>query len=107
MVRPASPVRRSGLSMPIVTPRFIEKAWTLGCDYIRLDLEDSVPVHLKAYARGLVKETIAKVSKGGAEVIVRINHDSIVEDTEAVVWPGVVCVQYPKGESAEQIRQLD
>ena len=36
-------VRRSGLTMPVNNPRFVQKAWTRGCDFIILDLEDSVP----------------------------------------------------------------
>lgn len=100
-------VRRSGLTMPIVTQRFIDKAWTRGCDFIVLDLEDSVPQHLKAHARTLVRDAIGKVSKGGAEAFVRINHDTVEEDLEGVVWPGLRRVKYPKAETAAEIRRLD
>ena len=40
-------VRRSGLTMPVVTARFLDNAWRRGCDFINLDLEDSVPQRLK------------------------------------------------------------
>jgi citrate lyase subunit beta/citryl-CoA lyase len=100
-------VRRSGLTMPIVTPRFIENAWRRGCDFIVLDLEDSVPQRLKAHARTLVKDAIAKVAKGGAEVFVRINHDLMDEDVEAAVWPGLKRIKYPKTEHAHEIHRLD
>lgn len=100
-------VRRSGLTMPVNNPRFVEKAWTRGCDYINLDLEDSVPDSQKAHARTLVKEAIESVSRGGAEVFVRINHDSMEADLEAVVWPGLKRVNYPKTESAEEVRKLE
>ena len=100
-------VRRSGLTMPVVTPRFIDKAWTRGCDFIVLDLEDSVPQHLKAHARTLIRDAISKVSKGGAEAFVRINHDTVEEDLEGVVWPGLRRVKYPKAETAAEIRRLD
>ena len=100
-------VRRSGLTMPVVTARFIEKAWTRGCDFIVIDLEDSVPQHLKAHARGLVREAIPTVSKGGAEAFVRINHDSMEEDVEAVVWPGLKRIKYPKTEHAHEVKKLD
>src|SRR5688500_8147655 len=100
-------VRRSGLTMPVVTARFIDHAWRRGCDFILIDLEDSVPQHLKAHARSLVKDAIAKVSKGGAEAFVRINHDLMEEDVEAVVWPGLKRVKYPKTESAEEVKKLD
>lgn len=100
-------VRRSGLTMPVVTPRFVDKAWTRGCDFIVLDLEDSVPAHLKAHARSLVRDAIPKVSRGGAEAFVRINHDTMEEDLEGAVWPGLRRVKYPKTESAEEVRRLD
>ena len=45
-------VRRSGLTMPVVTPRFIDNAWHRGCDFINVDLEDSVPQHLKGIRQG-------------------------------------------------------
>jgi citrate lyase subunit beta/citryl-CoA lyase len=100
-------VRRSGLTMPIVTSRFIDKAWTRGCDFITIDLEDSVPEHRKAEARTRVKESIPKVTKGGAEAFVRINHDLMREDLEGAVWPGLRRVKYPKTESAAEVRALD
>ena len=58
-------LKRSGLTMPIVTPRFINNAWHRGCDYINMDLEDSVPPNLKDVARNLVRESIPVVNKGG------------------------------------------
>ena len=100
-------VRRSGLTMPVVTQRFVDHAWRRGCDYINLDLEDSVPRHLKAYARSLIKEAIPNVSKGGAEVFTRINHDYVLADLEAIVWPGLRRVNYPKAEYGTEIRKLD
>ncbi|MCE2403907.1 MAG: hypothetical protein J4F43_01990 [Dehalococcoidia bacterium] len=100
-------VRRSGLTMPVNTPRFVDRAWTRACDYINLDLEDSVPEWRKPHARTLVKEAIGKVSKGGAEVFTRINHDYVQADLEAIVWPGLDRVNYPKAETAEEVRKLD
>jgi len=100
-------VRRSGLTMPVVTKRFVDNAWRRGCDFINLDLEDSVPPHLKAYARSLIQDAIPNVSKGGAEVFTRINHDYILADLEAIVWPGLSRVNYPKAEYGAEIRKLD
>ena len=100
-------VRRSGLTMPVNTERFVNKAWTRGCDYINLDLEDSVPEWQKPHARTLVKEAIKTVSKGGAEVFTRINHDYVQADLEAVVWPGLKRVNYPKTATGEEVRKLD
>jgi len=100
-------VRRSGLTMPVVTPRFIDKAWQRGCDFIVLDLEDSVPQHLKAHARSLIKEAIPNVSKGGAEAFTRINHDTVEADLEGAVWPGLKRIKYPKTEHASEVRLID
>jgi citrate lyase subunit beta / citryl-CoA lyase len=100
-------VRRSGLTMPIVTPRFVDNAWRRGCDFVTLDLEDSVPQDRKAYARTLVKDAIPKIAKGGTEPFVRINHEHMQADTEAAVWPGLKRIKYPKTETADEVRALD
>jgi citrate lyase subunit beta/citryl-CoA lyase len=93
--------------MPIVTPRFIDNAWRRGCDFIVLDLEDSVPQHLKAHARTLVRDAIPNVTKGGAEAFTRINHDTVKADLEGAVWPGLKRIKYPKTEHAAEVRELD
>ncbi len=100
-------VRRSGLTMPVNNPRFVQKAWTRGCDFIILDLEDSVPPAEKVHARTLVKDAISVVAKGGAEVWVRINHHTVLEDLEASVWPGLKRINYPKAETAQEIWLVD
>jgi citrate lyase subunit beta / citryl-CoA lyase len=104
---PKPTVRRSGLTMPIVTARFVDNAWRRGCDFVILDLEDSVPRQLKAHARTLVKDSIPKIARGGTEPFVRINHDTPLEDLEGAVWPGLRKVRYPKTESAAELRSLD
>jgi citrate lyase subunit beta/citryl-CoA lyase len=93
--------------MPVNNPRFLNAVWTRGCDFVNLDLEDSVPESQKPYARTLIRSAIPTAAKGGAEVFVRINHDYVEADLEAVVWPGLARVNYPKAETAEEIRQLD
>lgn len=100
-------LKRSGLTMPIVTDRFISNAWHRGCDYINMDLEDSVPPRLKDVARNLIKESIPVVNKGGADAVCRINHDLMEADLYAVVWPGLMEVNYPKTEYAHEIRRMD
>ena len=102
-------VRRSSLIFPINVPRFVKKAAMRGADCIIMDLEDAVPVTEKATARGLVKESIPVVGRGGGDVAVRINSpiDAARKDLEASVWPGLTCVALPKVESAEEIRIRD
>jgi citrate lyase subunit beta / citryl-CoA lyase len=104
---PKRHVRRSGLTMPVNNPRFLNAVWTRGCDFVNLDLEDSVPESQKPYARTLIKSAIPTAAKGGAEVFVRINHDYVAADLEAAVWPGLARVNYPKAETAAEIRKLD
>ncbi len=102
-----SRLKRSGLTMPIVTERFINNAWHRGCDYINMDLEDSVPPNLKDVARNLVKQSIPVVNKGGADAVCRINHDLMEADLNAAIWPGLMMVNYPKTEYAHEIRRID
>jgi citrate lyase subunit beta / citryl-CoA lyase len=83
-------VRRSGLTMPINTPRFVDRSWTRNCDYLNFDFEDSVPQSQKAYARTLVAHAIAQGLKGGADITIRINCAYPEADVPAAVLPGVV-----------------
>ncbi len=107
MANPHRRLKRSGLTMPIVTERFINNAWHRGCDFINMDLEDSVPPHLKDAARNLVKQSIPVVNKGGADAVCRINHDLMEADLNAAVWPGLMHVNYPKAEYGHEIRRMD
>ncbi|MBI5966559.1 MAG: CoA ester lyase [Deltaproteobacteria bacterium] len=100
-------VRRSKLFVPVNREKFVAKAWTRGADCIILDLEDAIAPADKDSARKMVKEVIPIVSKGGAEIEVRINREFEAEDLEAVVVPGLHVVMIPKCESAEEIQRLD
>ena len=100
-------IRRSGLTMPINNPRFVGRSWTRDCDYLNFDLEDSVPQSQKEYARTLVKEAIEHGQKGAAEINIRINCAYPEVDVRAAVWPGVSQINFPKAETAEQIKHLD
>ncbi|ETW92874.1 MAG: hypothetical protein ETSY1_41730 [Candidatus Entotheonella factor] len=100
-------VRRSSLTMPINTPRFVERSWTRNCDFLNFDFEDSVPQSQKAYARTLVADAIEHGKKGGSEINVRINCSYPEADVPAAVLPGVTQINFPKAETAEQMRNLD
>jgi citrate lyase subunit beta/citryl-CoA lyase len=93
------------LIFPVNVRRFVDKAHLRGADCIVMDLEDSVPESEKETARGLVKESIPVVGKGGGDVAVRINRpiEQATLDLEASVWPGLTCVALPKVESAEEV----
>jgi len=65
--------RRSVLYMPGANARALEKAKTLPCDAVILDLEDAVAPDAKAAAREQVMTAVAARGFGAREVIVRIN----------------------------------
>ena len=89
-------VRRSGLTMPINNPRFVDRSWTRDCDYLNFDLEDSVPQSQKEYARTLVPHAVAQGRKGAAEICVRINCAYPEADVEAAAQPGVSQINFPQ-----------
>jgi citrate lyase subunit beta/citryl-CoA lyase len=65
--------RRSVLYMPGANARAMEKARTLPCDAVILDLEDAVAPSAKETARVQVMTAVAAGGFGAREVIVRIN----------------------------------
>jgi citrate lyase subunit beta/citryl-CoA lyase len=65
--------RRSVLYMPGANARALEKAKTLPCDAVILDLEDAVAPAAKAAARQQVMAVVTARGFGSREVIVRIN----------------------------------
>lgn len=65
--------RRSALYMPASNPRAIEKARSLPCDVVILDLEDSVAPDAKVEARRLAVEAVRDGGFGPREVVIRVN----------------------------------
>lgn len=101
-------LRRSSLTVPASSERFIAKAHLRGADAITLDLEDGVAPLEKAAARSGLAEAVARVGQGGADVGVRINRpiDMAVRDIEAAVIPGVSYIAIAKADSPEHIQLL-
>jgi citrate lyase subunit beta/citryl-CoA lyase len=108
-VKPGLPVWRSLLYVPVNVEKYVEKAHTRGADCIQVDLEDSVPLAEKDRARGLVPAVAARVRRGGADVVVRINRplSLAVRDLEASVGPDVNGIAVTKAQSADHLRLLD
>ena len=102
------PVWRSMLFVPVTAERFVNGAARRGADAIILDLEDAVAASEKARARTLVPEAARIVSRGGADVVVRLNRPlrMTVRDLEAVIGPGVDAVALPKAESAQHVELI-
>jgi len=103
------PVWRSLLYVPVNVERFVNKAHTRGADCIQLDLDDSVPPAEKDRARTLVQGAAARVRRGGADVMVKINRPLAlaVRDIEAAVCPQVDGLAISKADGPGHVRLLD
>jgi citrate lyase subunit beta / citryl-CoA lyase len=102
------PVWRSLLFVPVIAKKFVDGAASRGADAIILDLEDSVPPAEKPRARTLLREAAEIISRGGADVLVRINRPLrlAIPDIEAAISPRVQALALPKVESANHLRLL-
>ncbi|HUA54430.1 MAG TPA: CoA ester lyase [Candidatus Sulfotelmatobacter sp.] len=102
------PMWRSMLFVPVIVEKFVDAAHRRGADAIILDLEDSVPESQKPRARELIQDAAAKVSRGGADVTVRINRPwrQTLRDLEAAVSPGVRALLCPKIASADHVKMI-
>ncbi|MFK3891227.1 HpcH/HpaI aldolase/citrate lyase family protein [Sphingomonas sp. NPDC079357] len=70
---PAVRPRRSALFLPASNARAIEKARTLPCDVVILDLEDAVAPAQKDAARGAAIAAVRDGGFGTRELVVRVN----------------------------------
>ncbi|MER9408200.1 CoA ester lyase [Mesorhizobium caraganae] len=107
--RPMSVPRwRSLLFVPAHVPRFVETAHERGADGVILDLEDSVPQDQKGEARRQLPESVTKVARKGASVLVRVNHGlrALAADLDAAVMAGVDVLVLPKTDSAEWVLEI-
>lgn len=99
---------RSILFVPGHKPHWADKAIASGADCIVLDLEDSVPEHLKEGARETVAATIDRLRADGARVglFVRPNPVGgrfVGADLEAVVRPGLDGLFIPKVRNRDDV----
>jgi citrate lyase subunit beta / citryl-CoA lyase len=103
------PVWRSLMYVPVNVEKYVDKAHTRGADVIQIDLEDSVPPGEKDKARTLVEKAAARVRRGGADVVVRMNRplSLAVRDLEHSVCPDVNGIACTKVDSASHVRLLD
>lgn len=95
-------VRRSNLLVSVTDKAGVDAAWRHSADAVTLDLKGA-----DAGARARVRESIAAVARGGAEVFVRVNKESLQADLEASVWPGLRGIVLPCVESAAEIKAAD
>lgn len=96
--------RRSVLFLPAANQRAIEKARTLDCDAVILDLEDAVAPDAKVAARAAAVEAVRAGGWGHREVTIRANGLDTrwgAQDIMAAVEAGVDAIVLPKVESAD------
>ncbi|MDP1631116.1 MAG: CoA ester lyase [Caulobacter sp.] len=65
--------RRSALYMPASNAKAIEKAKTLACDVVILDLEDAVAPEAKETAREQAVQAVRDGGFGNREIVIRVN----------------------------------
>jgi len=108
-MKPDLPVWRSLMYVPVNVEKYVAKAHTRGADCIQLDLEDSVPAAEKDSARKLVPAAAARVRRGGADVVVRINspYEVSVKDLSASVGDDVNGIALTKTQSADHVKRID
>src|SRR5689334_9329955 len=101
--------RRSVLYMPSSNERALEKAKTIPCDGLILDLEDAVDPDAKPAARDAACAAVKSGDYGNRELTIRINgadtewHD---EDMAAACAAGPDAIVVPKVNSAAAVRTL-
>jgi citrate lyase subunit beta/citryl-CoA lyase len=100
---------RSVLYMPSSNERALEKAKTIGCDALILDLEDAVAPDAKPAAREAAAAAVASGDYGRRTVTIRVNgigtewHEA---DLTAASQAGPAAIVVPKVDSAEQVVRL-
>ncbi|WP_198588738.1 HpcH/HpaI aldolase/citrate lyase family protein [Alloalcanivorax mobilis] len=100
--------RRSVLYMPGVNQRAMEKAKSLDCDAVILDLEDAVAPARKDEARGLVCDQVRAGGYGHREMIVRVNGEQtpwFQDDMKAAVGAAPDAVLVPKVDDAAMAKR--
>ena len=102
--------RRSALYMPAANARAIEKARSLPCDVVILDLEDAVAPDAKDVARTQAAEAVAAGGFGRREVVIRVNGLDTPwgrEDLAAAIAAGPDAILAPKVSSARDAAAYD
>lgn len=102
--------RRSALYMPASNARAIEKARSLPCDVVILDLEDAVAPDLKAQARAQAVEAARAGGFGARELVIRVNGLDTpwgADDLAAVSGSGADAILAPKVDDATMVREYD
>ncbi len=101
--------RRSVLYMPSSNERALEKAKSIACDALILDLEDAVAPEAKPAAREAAAAAVHSGEYGNRELTIRVNgigtewHD---EDIRVAAQAGPAGIVVPKVNSAAEVQSL-
>ncbi|HVN00797.1 MAG TPA: CoA ester lyase [Caulobacteraceae bacterium] len=102
--------RRSALYMPASNARAVEKARSLPCDVVILDLEDAVAPEMKPDARAAAVAAVRAGGFGRRELVIRVNGLSTpwgVDDLAAAAAAGPDAILVPKIGSAADVATYD
>src|SRR3954464_7924949 len=95
--------------MPSSNARALEKARTIACDGLILDLEDAVAPDAKEAARAAACAAAASGEYGRREVTIRVNGEDTewhADDLAAACAAGPDGIVVPKVSSADEVRAL-
>jgi citrate lyase subunit beta/citryl-CoA lyase len=101
--------RRSVLYMPGSNARAIEKAKSLACDGIIIDLEDAVAPDAKQAARTQVAQSVKAGGFGRREIFIRVNGPEtpwFADDMDAAVHAAPDAILVPKISTPETIEMI-
>ena len=102
--------RRSVLYMPADNARALEKARSLPCDCVIIDLEDAVAPENKLAARAQAVASVRAGGFGGREVVIRVNGRDTswgAEDLAAAVEAQPDAILVPKVNDAADVAAYD
>lgn len=102
--------RRSVLYMPGSNAKVLEKAKTLVCDAIIMDLEDAVAPEMKAEARGIIANAITGGGYGLREIIIRTNGTNTEyfdADLKAAIEAKPNAILVPKVSSRAEVIEIN
>lgn len=102
--------RRSMLYVPASNAKALDKAASLPCDGVILDLEDAVAPEMKDSARAAALDAVRSKRFGDREVVVRVNARDTPwgrADLDAIAASGADAVLVPKVNNAGDIDRYD
>ena len=102
--------RRSALYLPASNAKALEKARSLDCDVVILDLEDSVAPEMKKPARDRAIEAVRSGGFGRRELVVRANGLGTpwgADDMRALTLAAPDAILVPKVDSGADIRRYN